>query len=229
MKAKPDNSTSRSIIVARIPNRKKPKIKKMAKAKAKPRTKVKRAATRMTAKRKKGKTPIDFDLPTDPNQQLIAGAIFAESTAGAQENDDEKRCIGLCIVNMAYYAVLTQDSGQACYNSSFGDGSISSAIKKNILGYGSAQWKKVMNSDVMKSKDDLSNTLIPREVTHLKGSVDASAVVIAATPPASDSLSGRIPVQFNQAADKPPSSRQEKIARYASETFYAFKAGRECQ
>jgi len=218
--------------MARTSKRAKSRPKNPTKGRARSRAKAKRAVTRRApAKRKKPLTgtPIDFDLPTDSNQQLIAGAVFSESTAGANANDDEKRCIGLCIVNMAYYATLTQDNGQPCYNSSFGDGSVLSAIKRNIYGYGSAQWKKVMDGDAMKSKDDLSNTLTAREVKHLKGSVEASAIAVASTPPASDTVSGRVPVQFNQAVNSPPSPREEKIARYASETFYAFKAGRECQ
>ncbi|MGJ5065223.1 hypothetical protein [Bradyrhizobium oligotrophicum] len=216
--------------MARTPKASKSRTQKPTKRPAKSAAKAKRRVTRIVpSKRKRRTSSIDFDLPTDPNQQLIAGAIFSESTAGANANADEKRCIGLCIVNMAYYATLTQDSGKPCYNSSFGDGSILSAIKKNIYGYGSAQWKKVMDADAMKSKDDLEDSLTASEVKHLKGSVEASATAIAATAPASDSASGRIPVQFNQAANNPPSTREEKIARYASETFYAFKTGRECQ
>jgi hypothetical protein len=47
-------------------------------------------------------------------------------------------------------------------------------------------------------------------------------------PHALASLGDRIPVQFNQASNSPPSAqRQEKIGKHGKHTFYAFIVGRE--
>ena len=171
---------------------------------------------------------IDFELPKNEDTQLITGAIFSEATAGANANADEKRCIALSILNMTYYATYTQPH-KTCYNTDFGDGSVLDAIKKAISGYNSAMWKKVMESDKLKSKTNLEQTLIPSEIAHLKGAVATAGDVIDANLPANDTLTSRAPVQFNRAANTPPNpKRQEKIAHYGSHTFYAFKAGREC-
>jgi len=87
-----------------------------------------------------------------------------------------------------------------------------------------------MNGDRLKSKAELEATLTPPDVDHLKRTVDAvNRIYPADAPVAYDDLS-REPLQFNQAANSPPNpQRQEKIGRYASHTFYAFKKGSECQ
>jgi hypothetical protein len=171
---------------------------------------------------------IDFDLPTGADEQLLVGSVFSEATAGGGASDDEKLCIALCVMNMSYYATYTQP-GKTCYNDAFGDGTVLSAIKKAIKGYNSPQWKKIMESNALKSKDDLEGALIPSEIAHLKGAVTAAKKAIDANLPAKDPGSGRAPIQLNKANDSPPSPRQEKISHYALQTFYGFKSGRECQ
>jgi hypothetical protein len=51
-----------------------------------------------------------------------------------------------------------------------------------------------------------------------------------ALPHSLPTLGNRVPVQFNQANDSPPSrDRQERIGRLGRHTFYAFKDGREAE
>lgn len=171
------------------------------------------------------RTPIDFELPTGGDEQLLVGMVFAEASGPIA---DEIEAIVSCLVNCAHYATY-QESAKKCYNDSFGDGTILAAIKKCSLAYGSAQWKRVMNGDVLKAKTDLEGSLIPSEVSKLKACCDGVAMVSAGSVPYSDSASKRNLIQFNQATDSPPSKRQEKVAKYGAHTFYAFKKGRECQ
>lgn len=172
---------------------------------------------------------IDFDLPTDADQQLLVGMVFAESTSGAGGDDDEKQCMAECIVNMAYFATYTV-SGKHCYNTSFGDGTILDAIVKGSSAHGGKQWGRVMDNDALRTKADLEKDLIPSEIAKLKASVEAVARAVAlGAAPVTDAASNRALIQFNQANDSPPSGRQEKAARHGSHSFYAFKTGRECQ
>lgn len=171
------------------------------------------------------RTPIDFPLPSDSDQQALVGLAFAESSGTALI---EITAIIGCLVNVAYYAAY-EDPPKQCYNGSFGDGTILSAIKKSSLAYGSTQWRRIMNGDVLLSKEKLEQTLIPSEVSKLKACCEAVADVSKGNTPYQDTTSGRFLVQFNQATNSPPSTRQEKVAKYGVHTFYAFKTGRECQ
>lgn len=177
-------------------------------------------------------SPIDFPLPSGEEPEALTGAIFSESTgaASAGDYDNEKNCIGLAVINASYYATWKTHGGKTCYNSSFGDGSIIDAIRKTIGAYGKSRWKLIMNGDRLKSKVQLEAILTPADVDHLKRTVDAVNRIYPMNPPVTYVALGREPLQFNQAADSPPNpQRQEKIGRYASHTFYAFKKGRECQ
>lgn len=89
------------------------------------------------------RTPIDFPLPSGQDPEALTGTIFAESTgaASAGDYDKEKDCIGLAVINAAYYATWTIHEGKTCYNSSFGDGTIIDAVRKTIGAYGKARWK----------------------------------------------------------------------------------------
>ncbi|HKP05022.1 MAG TPA: hypothetical protein VJU77_16845 [Chthoniobacterales bacterium] len=80
--------------------------------------------------------PIDFPLPSGEEPEAPTDAIFAESTdaASAGDYDKEKKCIGLALINAAYYATWKTHGGKTCYNSSFGDGSIIGAVRKTIGG-----------------------------------------------------------------------------------------------
>lgn len=171
------------------------------------------------------RTPIEFSLPTDSDQQVLVGLAYAESSG---TNPSEIAAIIGCLVNVAYYAAYKEPS-KKCYNDAFGDGTILSAIKKSSLAYESAQWRRIMSGDVLLSKAKLEQTLIPSEVSKLKACCEAVADVSAGTTPYPDAASGRFLVQFNQATNSPPSTRQEKVAKYGVHTFYAFKTGRECQ
>lgn len=175
--------------------------------------------------------PIDFNLPTDVKSQLLVGALFAESSTkfyGGGENPAEKTAIAQAIVNMAFYAGQSKMSGKKCYNSSYGDGTILSAVKRAIVAYGKDRWNLVMASDKLKSKADLEKVLNSFDVEHLKGCVEAVNALSSSVPITNGSF-GRIPLQFNQAKDSPPSTRTEKIGKEGAHTFYAFIDGRECQ
>ena len=172
--------------------------------------------------------PIDFELPRTPDEQLLVGMLFAESSSGSAASDDEKRCIAECVVNMAFYATYAVQN-KKCYNSSFGDGKILSAIKMGSLAYAGPQWNRVMNGNVLLSKAELEKKLVPSEVDKLKMCVSAVQGTVNLVTPVTDVGSNRVLIQFNGAENAPPSPRQEKAARYSGHSFYAFKSGRECQ
>lgn len=172
---------------------------------------------------------IDFSLPTAADEMLVVGTIFAEATTGSNASDDEKRAIGLCVVNMAYYARMTTQNGKKCFNTSFGDGTVRQAIVNSVRGYNSARWKLIMNGDALKSKAALEKDLNSLETAVLKSVVAIAASVMQSPLPAPGPGSKRIPLQFNQAPNSPPSDREEKIFNLASHTFYGFIDGRECR
>lgn len=172
---------------------------------------------------------IDFQLPTDTDEMLVVGAIFSEATTGANASDDEKRAIGQCVLNMAYYARMTTQNGKKCFNTTFGDGTIIKAIKTSVKGYDTPRWRLVMNGDVLKTKAALEKDLDALETAVLKNVVSIAAAVMKEALPAAGPSSTRVPLQFNQAANDPPSKREEKIFNLGSHTFYGFIAGRECQ
>lgn len=171
------------------------------------------------------RSPIDFSLPTDSDSQLLVGLTFAEASG---TDASEIQAIAACLVNCAYYANFKQPP-KKCYNESFGDGTILSAIKKCSQAYESRQWKRVMDGDALQSKAALEAVLIPVEVAKLKACCDGVATVTAGEVPYSDQAAKRNLIQFNQATNSPPSVRQEKVTAYGVHTFYAFKSGRECQ
>jgi hypothetical protein len=168
-------------------------------------------------------------LPTGATEQLLVGMIFAESSTSG--GADEKRCIGLCAMNMAYYATLTPPEGKKrCYNDTFGDGTVLGALKKGFpQSYKSARWNVVMDGDKLKTEAKIKAILQAADMAHFKAVLTAAADAAKVTAPAQDPTSKKTPVQFNQARDSPPSKRQEKIATYKPHTFYGFKAGQECE
>lgn len=176
---------------------------------------------------------INFNLPTDARSQLLVGALFAESSTrnyGGGENPAEKTAIAQAIINMAFYAAQRTMNGTRCYNDSFGDGTILGAIRRAIVAYGQTRWNLVMSANQLKSKAELERVLTPDDVEHLRGCVVAVNQIGNAAAPLSNNVFGRrIPLQFNQAANSPPSPRTERIGREGAHTFYAFKIGRECQ
>ena len=176
--------------------------------------------------------PIDFDLPTDAAKQILVGAIFAESStkfSGGGEDAGEKTAIVQAIINLAYYAGQSKMNGKKCYNSSFGDGTILGAVKKSIHAYGQTRWNLVMVNDTLKTKKILEKVLDQFDVAHLKNCAETVNLWSSATAPVSNDTLGGIPLQFNQAANSPPSPRMKKIGKAGAHTFYAFIAGRECQ
>jgi len=172
-------------------------------------------------------------LPTDPNEQLLVGLIFAESsTAGTGgENEDEKIEIGLTVLNRTYYAKLSR------WNSGFGDGTVAGAIKKpgEFVSYGGSRWKLVMSGDRLKTKAQLEQ-LKSGERTHLILSLDSAKFANNGSAPLPTGLAGignppgQFPIAFNQAQNIPPNrDRMFRFLRVGSHTFYAFKPGRELQ
>ena len=168
---------------------------------------------------------LDFTVPTDPMLQLLTGAVFAESSTRwfGGEDAPDKEAIAWSILNMSHFATVRK--GTHNYNRSFGDGTVLSAIRHAIVAYGSARWNLVMNGNQLKAEATLER-LEPADVEHLRLTIEVVTAIGPAPrlPHALASLSARIPVQFNQATDSPPSAqRQEKIGRHGKHTFYAFK------
>lgn len=172
-------------------------------------------------------------LPTDPMLQLLTGAVFAESSTRWYGGEDhgEKEAIAWAILNMSHYATVKPAGRQRGYNSAFGDGTVLSAIRKAIVAYGAPRWNLVMNGTTLKPAASLDR-LDPADREHLVLClVVTNAISPSPTLPRSlATLGDRIPVQFNQANDSPPSrDRQERIGRLGRHTFYAFKQGREAE
>jgi hypothetical protein len=185
-------------------------------------------------------------LPETLERQLLVGVIYAESGSKAysgEENADEKLAIGWTFVNRAYYAQFKPVDGKhRCYNESFGDGTLVSAVKTGSAAYNPvdkdnkkvdyAPWYDIMNGNRLKSLEELAESLQePAKLEHFKLSVEAANKIdpYVNKPRALPKLGNRIPVAFNQAVDKPPSpQRMERIGKLSVHTFYGFKAGREC-
>ncbi len=176
---------------------------------------------------------IDFELPAKAETQLIAAVIFAESGTAAfgGANEDEKYCIGLAVRNMAHYAKYT-GGARKCYNQHFGDGTVLSAIKSTIQAYKTKMWLMIMSADALKDKAALEAALSDAYVAHLRGAVEAAekAAKVPLLPAKGPvGVKSRPPLQFNKAANSPPSPRMELLGKLGSHSFYGFKAGRECQ
>ncbi len=172
---------------------------------------------------------LDFTLPTDPMLQLLTGAVFAESSTRWYGGEDalEKEAIAWSILNMSHFATVRK--GTHNYNRSFGDGTVLSAIRHAIVAYGSARWNLVMNTNLLKEAATLER-LEPADRDHLRLVCAVTTAIGPAPqlPHALASLGDRIPVQFNQATNSPPSAqRQERIGKHGRHTFYAFIVGRE--
>lgn len=165
--------------------------------------------------------------------QLLTGAVFAESSTRYYGGEDhgEKEAIAWAILNMSHYATVKPAGRTRGYNSAFGDGTVLSAIRKAIVAYEMPRWSLVMNGVTLKPGATLTR-LDPADREHLV-LVLAVINVISSAPPlphALATLGNRIPVQFNQAKDSPPSKdRQERIGKLGRHTFYSFKAGREAE
>jgi hypothetical protein len=185
-------------------------------------------------------------LPETLERQLLVGVIYAESGSKAysgEENADEKLAIGWTFVNRAYYAQFKPVDGKhKCYNESFGDGTLVSAVKTGSAAYNpvdkdnkkvdNAPWYDIMNGNRLKSLEDLAKSLEePAKLEHFKLSVEAANKIdpYVKKPRALPKLGERIPVAFNQATNQPPSpQRMERIGKLGVHTFYGFKPGREC-
>lgn len=175
----------------------------------------------------------DLTLPSDPMLQLLSGAVFAESSTrwAGGENHDEKEAVAWSILNMSHFATVKPPGARRGYNAAFGDGTVLSAIRKAIVAYEGPRWQLVMNGVTLKPRSSLDR-LQPADREHLRlVLIVTNAIGPAPTlPRAVASLGNRIPVQFNQANDAPPSrDRQEKIGRLGRHTFYAFKENREAE
>lgn len=186
-----------------------------------------------TAVKAKAQDPLP-SLPTNLDEQLLVGLIFAESTAGDKTSEDEKISIGLTILNRTYYAV--PKDGKRSNNRDFGDGSVFGAVKAKgqFLGYNSKRWNLVMTGNKLKTSAELEK-FRSGERTHLirclaaaRFSNDGSAPIPTGLAGIGDP-SGQFPIAFNQAQNSPPGPRMFKFLRAGSHTFYTFKPGREWQ
>ena len=86
-----------------------------------------------------------------------------------------------------------------------------------------------MNNDALKRKAELESVLNPSDVDHLGACVQVVMNMKNQQTPTPDPVYKRYLIQFNRGLDLPPNARQEKVVRYGSHTFYAFKVGRDCQ
>lgn len=175
----------------------------------------------------------ELALPTDPMLQLLTGAVFAESSTRwyGGENHEEKEAIAWSILHMSHFATVKPAGARRGYNSAFGDGTVLSAIRKAIVAYEGPRWQLVMSGTALKPQASLDK-LKPDDREHLRLVLVVTNAIGAAPslPHALATLGNRVPVQFNQANDAPPSKdRQEKIGRLGRHTFYAFKEGREAE
>jgi hypothetical protein len=175
----------------------------------------------------------DLTLPTDPMLQLLTGAVFAESASRGSggESHEEKEAIAWTILNMSHYATVKPERARRGYNAAFGDGTVLGAIRKAIVAYEGRQWQLVMNGVTLKPRSNLER-LVPGDREHLRLVLVVTNLIGPAPtlPRGLASLGNRMPVQFNQANDSPPSrDRQERIGRLGKHTFYAFKPGREAE
>lgn len=173
-----------------------------------------------------------LDLPTDPMVQLLSGAVFAESSTRwfGGEDHDEKEAIAWAILHMSHFATLKPEGRSRGYNAAFGDGTVLSAIKKAIVAYEGPRWDLIMSGTALKPDSSLER-LDPADREHLQLVVTVVAAIGPAPvlPHRLVTLENRIPLQFNQANNSPPSPRTEKIGKLGKHTFYAFKAGREAE
>lgn len=175
----------------------------------------------------------ELTVPSDPMLQLLTGAVFAESSTRwyGGENHEEKEAIAWSILNMSHFATVKPEGATRGYNSAFGDGTVLSAIRKAIVAYEGPRWQLIMNGVLLKPKSAFDK-LDPADREHLRLVLVVTNAISPAPslPHALATLQNRIPVQFNQANNAPPSrDRQEKIGRLGRHTFYAFKPGREAQ
>lgn len=171
-------------------------------------------------------------LPTGADHQLLVGVVFAESTTKntGTPSADEMVAIARTVVNQAYYAKMAPPPGKRkCWNTSFGDGTLLSAIKNGVVAYGKDRWNMVMSGDRLKSEAAIG-ALKPDDKAHFEAVVAAVGALVLTPAPLNDAKLGGIPVGFNQAIDSPPNkSRQKKLGRFAQHSFYGFLAGRECE
>ncbi len=179
--------------------------------------------------------PITPYPPTLAQRQLV-GVVFAESSTpnkGGAEYPDEKEAIVQTFYDEAYYATLSPR-----WNSSFGDGTLWTAIKLNSQAAqdSTPAWSKVMDGNTpscdLRDSKILNNTLNDRLTrTHFWDSVLAVENFVSTQAEPVPALSGRIPVNFNKARNTPPNrgKRMERIGRIGATTFYGFKWGRELQ
>lgn len=175
---------------------------------------------------------LPFSRPTDPMLQILTGAVFAESSTRyfGGENHEEKEAIAWAILHMSHYALVKPTGARRGYNSSFGDGTVLSAIKKAIVAYEGPRWDLIMSGTSLKPDSSLER-LDPADREHLQLVVTVIASIGPAPvlPHPLVTLENRIPLQFNQANNAPPSPRTEKIGKLGKHTFYAFKVGREAE
>lgn len=169
---------------------------------------------------------VDLEIPTDISRQQLVGAVFAESSTkhwGGGENDQEKKAIVCAIVNMAFYAKKCPK-----WNKALGDGTILGAIKQALVAYNKDRWLKVMGADKLLPVAVLKG-LAPDDLEHLKLTLNVVKNMQIETAPLRLDDPAVYPVQFNKAANSPPSGRFTFCARLQSHSFYAFIAGRECE
>lgn len=173
-----------------------------------------------------GFAPCAPRLPTSTEAGRLTAIIFAEAAQERQSND-ERLAIAWTVLNRIRHVAT-----HAGDKKSFGDGTMLGIISTGFLGYDSAQWKKVTSGDLL-AKDGASCLTGP-ECTALTKAVEAATSAHQAfeknEDPKPDYLK-RV-ISFNQAKNKPPSSRQRKLSiswagKDPPHTFYEFIPGRE--
>lgn len=166
-------------------------------------------------------------VPKDVDTQRLAGVIFAEADAKRTSND-ERRAIAWSFLNAVEHTVKVCN-GQFC--TSLKDAqrkflckkdkrdlgkTVLDAIKIGSVAHGNSRWNLVMSSDKLKSSQKLCK-LNPGEQTAIERSIKAAKTAKAGKKKVAF-------IRFNQAKNKPPSTRMVLAKAIGAHSFYSFKA-----
>jgi LysM repeat protein len=174
-----------------------------------------------------------LSLPSSPETQMLAGAIFAEASAKAESND-EREAIGWAFVNSVRHVRALcsgelecpgmTDAGlrKQCERDRASLGlTIAESIEHGSVAYGHDRWNMVMTGNVLLPAANLC-LLTQDEVTAMARAIEAAEAVLGGTAAPRDYL------RFNQSGTPPYPPRQEQSGKHESHTFYRFKPGSEC-
>jgi hypothetical protein len=173
-------------------------------------------------------------LPATKAARQTVGLIYAESATlevGGGENFGEKVAIGQTAWNRTAYATI--HPSPPCFNGSFGNGSLWSAVTApgQFASYQSPRWNDVMTGDDLKPLPALDASLrgFSRRF-HFNQSVDAVLDVVQGLGVVPELSDGK-PVAFWRAdlGTDPKNPRYEFRGTLGAHHFFVFAPGQECQ